>query len=129
MSIDKSESARRELADMSREIESLDMRGEAAQSAVLQSIYLDRVYEGRQRMISDIVNDVVLYLGDPEVMKMYPSLMDAVDGNVAAAAKYVIWIMTVASADGINRGLAFWCREVETCFAKFVHGGESLRFL
>lgn len=106
-----------ELRQMADEIDVLSNRGAANELSFLQKLYLDRVYEQRQKTTEELFEMAILFLGDPETSKEFPSLMDACDGDPAKAAKYVLWYMICLHADGIEWGLRATAGEVEKAFA------------
>ena len=115
-----------ELAQIMAEIDSADGSGDITRSAFLQSLYVDRVYEKRQRAAEELLGACLEYIGRPEVRREHPSLMDACDDDPVTAAKYAIWLMTAMAADGIQRDIKFVLAECESCFADLVHGGARL---
>lgn len=115
-----------ELQQMAVEIERLGNRGQQNELSFLQALYLDRVYEQRQKTAEQLFEQAILYLGDPETQRELPSLMDACDGDPAKAAKYVLWYMLAMSADGVDWGLGQTAREVDTAFANMtILNGED----
>ena len=115
-----------ELRQMADQIEADGLAGRFESVSMLQALYLDRVYEKRQLTAEALINECCLYLGDPEVSRQHPSLMDACDGRPATAAKYVVWLMITAEADGISWSLSAAAGECERAFASLVHGGARL---
>lgn len=106
-----------ELQQMADDIERFASRGDENKLSFLQKLYLDRVYEQRQRTTEELFEHAILYLGDPDVNRELGSLMDACDGDPAKAAKYVLWYMLALHNDGVDWGLAQTSREVNRAFA------------
>ncbi len=118
-----------ELRSMANEIEADLESGQIQRAQLLQSLYMDRVWEKRQLTCEALVEECQKYLGDPAVAREYPSLMNASDGDLNNAAKYVIWFMLAGAADGYSFGIRFTCGEVEKAFASMtiLNGEERFR--
>lgn len=116
-----------ELSHMADAVEDDLHAGELEDASMLQKLYLDRVHEKRQHDAGELLEAISGYLAEPGVSSQHPSLMDACDGNVMSAAKYVIWLMLQASMDGQEITVRFAAQECEKCFADLVFGDGKLR--